>query len=191
MLLSWGSWCTGQNVVLKFTCSSNGSLLTWYRRQVFLLKSVRICAFPCQVWWEFMMGDVWEEMSDSPASQSCTGGSKTNQKGDYFEIINYLSLDWFSCCTKPILNTYLQTFRHFTEGKNPPRRNQHIHSYICGLKIPKEAWHNPICWPWVLPFCAGVNPARCSMPLIQAEDICHLVWCSAPSPAQAFCTVFV
>lgn len=40
-------------------------------------------------------GDAWEEMSDPPASELCTGGTKRSQKSDYFEIINNLSLETF------------------------------------------------------------------------------------------------
>lgn len=58
---------------------------------------------------------------------------------------------------------------HFTEEKNPRRRKKHIHCYIYGLKIPKEVWDSSTCWPWTLPFCVGVNPARCWVPLIHSS----------------------
>lgn len=37
--------------------------------------------------------DAWEEIPDPPGPELCTGGSKTGQKADYFEIISNLSLE--------------------------------------------------------------------------------------------------
>lgn len=137
MFLSWGTWPTGQNVVLKFTCSSNGPLLTWYRRQAFLLKSDRNVPFPAMVWWEFMMGMRGRRCLILQVLSFAQGALKKSERWQFWNHKQFFLRDiWFSCCTNPILNTYLQTFRHFTGGKNTPRRKQHIY----GLKIPKEVW---------------------------------------------------
>lgn len=114
MFLSWGTWPTGQNFVLKFTCSGNCSLLTWYGKQVFPLKSITMCASPCCGMMRIRNGDRWEEMSDDPNSEPWPGGSET-VKSERWIFLNRKQLVfrdiWISCWMKPIVKYVIAEFQ--------------------------------------------------------------------------------
>ena len=187
MFLSWGTWPMGQNVVLKFSCSRNGSQLAWSGKEVFPLKSVRLRASRCHGVMRIHDRDGWEEMPDAPNCKPCTRVSETvkTEKWIFLTHKQLLFRDiQNSCWIKPIVR-YLQNIRHvttsFIDGKTPPWREQHVHVYSCGLRISKEVWSSPACWPWVLPFSTRVSPGRCSLCLVHSGSWRRLSSCPIPS----------